>query len=153
MKLSSNIPIFLRNGLYSFLVTTLVADESVTRNRALDTLKTIVDTGVKKPDIKASLRENSMIFPENKIFVFLIQTLESKRGSFGQDFDDALLSLLKMISTERSLRDFQDIFLDIQNVEGFIKSIGEKSINLELRRLFAVLYENMNRNWSNDQIT
>lgn len=149
-KMPSNLPIFLRNKLLTFLMQCLVSEDAVVRQRSLDIVKTLIETIGKKPDVKASLRENSMRFPESKIFQFLIQTLETNRA-MGMEYDECLLSFLKIISLQRTLKDFQEIFTEVQNVEGFIKNISEKSPNLELRKLFIVIYEQMSNNWTTDQ--
>ena len=149
-KLPSNLPIFLRNRLLTFLMANLVSEDAVVRQRSLDIVKIILETVIKKPDVKASLRENSMRYPESKVFHFLVQTLEKNRN-MGVEYDECLLSFLKVISLERTLKDFQEIFTEVQNVEGFIKNISERSPNLELRKLFVVIYDQMSKNWTTDQ--
>lgn len=151
LKLPTNIPIFLRNKLLQFIMDHLVAVEEPTRRRALDVVKTLLEIMPRKPDVRASLRENSMRYPDSKIFGFLVDTLE-KRRSYGVEFEEALLAFLKEITAERTFKDYQEVFADKQNVEEYIRDLGTKSENPKIRQLFTFIYAYITKNnWAEEE--
>lgn len=151
LKLPSNIPIFLRNKLLQFIMEHLVAVEETTRRRALEVVKTLLEILPRKPDVRASLRENSMRYPDSKIFGFLVDTLE-RRTSYGVEFEEALLAFLKEITAERTFKDYQEVFIDKQNVEEYIRDLGTKSENPKIRQLFTFIYAYITKNnWAEEE--
>lgn len=155
-KLYSNLTVYLRNHLLEFLMNTLTSDESVVRSRALEVLRHMLDVSDKKSDIRASLREVSMRHPDVQIYDYCIRYLESitsvsRPSNTSAELDVEISRLLKAISLERSLKDFQDIFLEIQNVEGYVKSLADKSPSNNIRQIFSLIYDQMYKNWNNDQ--
>lgn len=150
MKLYSNTIILLRNKLLTFIMKTIKENDNLVRTRAVEVVKYLNEGAQKKPDIRASLREVSMRYPECSIFTFVIGVLQGGKD-YGVEYEQALVGLLKIISLDRSLKDFQEIMVDIQNVEGYIKNIADKSHVTELRKLFSLIYEQMSKNWTIEQ--
>lgn len=155
-KQPNNILVFLRKNLVVFLMHTLTDQEALVRSRSLDILKTLVETANKKSDVRASLRETCTRHPDVGIYDYCIKYLESitsvsRPTNSSPELDEELLKILKMVCMEKSLKDFQDIFIEVQNVEAFIKGLADKSPSREIRALFSIIYQQMYKNWTNDQ--
>ena len=155
-KQPNNLLVFLRKNIVQFLMTTLSDPDQIVRNRSLDVLKTLNETAGKKSDVRASLRETCTRHPDVHIYDYCIKYLESittvSRPTYSSvELDDEIYKLLKILSLEKSLKDFQDIFIEVQNVEAYIKSLADRSPNRELRSLFQVIYQQMYKTWNNDQ--
>lgn len=155
-KMSTNLIVYLRNHLLEFLMNSLTSQENLVRSRSLDVLKLLLDTATKKTDVRASLREISLRVPDVHVYEYCIKYLESitsvsRPANTSPELDSEITRLLDMITMERGLKDFQDIFIEIQNVEAYIKGLSEKSLSKDIRKIFTEIYKQMYKNWSNDQ--
>jgi hypothetical protein len=155
-KLQNNLTVYLRHHLIEFLIATLTSDDQVIRTRSLEVLRHLLETAEKKADVKSSLREVCLRHPDVQIYDYCIKYLESitsvsRPSNTSPELDTEIAHMLKIISLERSLKDFQDIFIEIQNVEGYIKSLSDKSSSKDIRLIFSLIYNQMYKNWNNDQ--
>lgn len=155
-KQPANLIVFLRKNIIEFLMQTLTDQDLVVRNRSLDVLKTLMETVTKKSDVRASLRETCTRMPDVAVYEYSIKYLESitsvsRPSNSSPELDEELLKLLKTICIEKSLKDFQDIFIEVQNVEAYIKALSDKSPSRDIRSLFSIIYQQMYKNWNNDQ--
>jgi hypothetical protein len=149
-KLPENALELVRSNLLAFLLGTLTVSNDLIRQKSTGIVRELNDLMIKSPEIKAQVLKTSIKAPNNKIFMFLIAFLEEKENSSDESVEPFMM-LLKNISLNRTMNEFQEAITDIPNVEGYIKGIATKSSNKNLRKLFTQIYENLSKNFSNEQ--